>query len=80
MMRRNVLMSVMDWTKISSIDDLIKQAIMTTSSQQFYEAEKPTKSHDGVQKKDSTDFAKSNKNLSLIENQLNQQEPTAFTN
>jgi hypothetical protein len=69
---------MIDWTKVSSLDELEKQAAMTTTSQQFYNTDKPTRSHDGVQKLDTTDFATANKNLSGIEHQEDQQEPDGF--
>lgn len=69
---------MIDWTKISSIDEAVKHATMTTTSQQFYNADEPTKSHDGVEKIDSTEFSKANSNLSGIEQQQDQQEPDSF--
>ena len=68
----------MDWTKISTLEELIRQAVMTTTSQQFYEADKPTKSHDGVEKIDTTEFSKANSNLSGIDRQQDQQDPDSF--
>jgi len=69
---------MIDWEKISSVDKLLKYSTMTTTSQQFYNADEPTKSHDGAQKIDTTDFSVANTNLSGIDRQEDQQEPDAF--
>jgi len=68
-----------DWTKIVSIEDVVKLAVMTTPSQQFYKADEPTKSHDGVQQIDTTEFSKANSNLSGIERQEDQQDLPSWT-